>query len=499
MSDLIGDQAIVYDKLNNFISQDTNKIFRLLGSAGTGKTTIITKFILDIINKENNKIYFLASTNKAVKVLKEKTNFLENKNVEFQTIDKFLNCIERINKFGDIYFSPKGIKKIYINKTNFYINDTNDITFLNKVRNDKDIYTNEYKYCPKEFLNFLNKKDIIIIDECSMLNDDKWNLIKYFSNCKIIIIGDYYQLQPISESDNKDSIVFSEEIDNEFNYEMNTIVRTDDSKISKLYQITRSLIDKHLSYADVYNILKNADVNRTGLKEVIIRKIKEYIENDKDFVILSYKNYSVNEFNKIINSVLEDTKIKKYGYFLNTKYIMKNHYNKLLTNNTEFEIVDVIKDGNLYYVNIKTENNEDITITIYEKDEHEKFVSNNMSKINKLNKYYTSKSNIEKNKLKQYALEIIDDDSTILTNYIDVIEGAILKIQQNIRCCICKNEEIFSLGYSLTIHKSQGSDWKNLILNLRDIYDTKPITLETKARLLYVACSRASQDILFYI
>ena len=140
-----------------------------------------------------------------------------------------------------------------------------------------------------------------------------------------------------------------------------------------------------------------------------------------------------------------------------------------------------------------------INITIYEKEEHEKFVSNNISKINKLNKYYTSKSNIEKNKLKEYAIEIIDDDSTILNNYKDVIEGAILKIQQNIRCCICKNEEIFVLGFNLTIHKSQGSSFKNVIVNLRDIYDTKPITLETKARLLYVAVSRASKEVIFYV
>lgn len=499
MTNLIGEQAIVYDKLNYFISQNENKIFRLLGSAGTGKTTVITKFILDNITTKNNKIYFLASTNKAVKVLREKTNFLENNNVEFQTIDKFLNCIERINKFGDIYFCPKGLKKIYINKNWYFINDTNDIKLLNKIIHDTELYLDKFKYCSKDFLNFLNEDDIIIIDECSMLNDDKWNLIKYFSNCKIIIIGDYYQLQPISEFDNKDSIIFNEEINNEFHYEMNTVVRTDDTKLSKLYKITRELINKHLPYSDVYDILKSLDINKTGIKDVLIKKIKYYLENDIDFVVLSYKNFSVNEFNKIINNVLEDTKIKKYGYFLNTKYIMKNHFNKILTNNTEFEIIDVVKDGNLYFINIRTENNEETTITIYEKNEHDKIISNFTSKINILKKYYTTKSIEEKNKIKLYATKIIEDDSSILSNYIDIIEGAILKLQQNIRSCICKNNEIFSLSYSLTINKSQGSSFKNVIVNLRDIYNTKPITLETKARLLYVAVSRAVEDVMFYI
>ncbi len=498
-SALLGDQPIAFEKLNNFINQNNSNVFRLFGSAGTGKTTIIAMFVMDLIKNSNKKVYFLASTNKAVKVLKEKTNYIDNKNIEFLTVDKFLNSIERINEFGQTYFCPKGLKAIYINKTTFYIDDTDDITLLNKIRKDKELFRNPTKYCTKKFLNFIKEDDIIIIDECSMLNDQKWDFIKIFSICKIICTGDKLQLQPI-ENDNvsKDSSVFIEEIDPEFDFEMTQILRTDDSKINKLYQVTRDMIDKHMTYSEVYEVLKNAEINKTGMKDTLIKQIKIYLKNDEDFAILSYKNYAVNIFSKVVYDCLEDIKTKKYGYFLNTKYIMKTHYNKLLTNNTEFEILDVINEGQ-YTLKIKTENNEEVDLIVYEKDEYDKITSKINSNINLLKKYQTSKSFTEKMKLKSLATEIIDNDTSIISLYPNHIEGALIKLKQQLRSCILKNDEIFALAYSITTHKSQGSQFLNVILNLRDIYDTKPITLETKARLLYVATSRATNNIIFYV
>jgi hypothetical protein len=498
---LLGDQPVAFEKLNNFINQDHSNIFRLFGSAGTGKTTIIAMFVMNLIKNSNKKVYFLASTNKAVKVLKEKTNYIDNKNIEFLTVDKFLNSIERINEFGQTYFCPKGLKAIYINKTVFYVDETDDITLLNKIRKDKELFRNPTKYCTKKFLNFIKEDDLIIIDECSMLNDQKWDFIKIFSICKIICTGDQLQLQPIeSNKESRDSSVFTEEIDPEFDFEMTQILRTDDSKINKLYQVTRDLIDKHLTYSEVYQTLKELQINKTGMKEKLIKQIKTYLQNDEDFAILSYKNYAVNIFSKIVFDCLEDIKTKKYGYFLHTKYVMKTHYNRSLTNNTEFEIIDVINEsGNQYILKLKTENNEELDLIIYEKDEYDKITSKISSHIEQLKKYQTTKSFTEKIKLKNLAIEVIDGDTSITSLYPNQIEGALIKLKQQLRSCILKNEEIFSLSYSLTIHKSQGSTKKIIIANLRDIYDTKPITLEMKARLLYVAVSRASDNVIFYI
>ncbi len=122
MEGLLGDQPQAFEKLQHFIEQDTSKIFRLLGVAGVGKSVLITKLVINLLKtkKNTNKIYFLASTNKAVSVLKEKSDYLDNENVQFLTIDKFLNCIERIDEYGNTYFCPKGLRALYINKTNLF-------------------------------------------------------------------------------------------------------------------------------------------------------------------------------------------------------------------------------------------------------------------------------------------------------------------------------------------------------------------------------------------
>ena len=503
MEDLLGDQPQAFEKLQHFIEQENSRVFRLIGVAGSGKTTIITKLVMNLLKtkKNINKIYFLSSTNKAVSVLREKSNYLDNENVQFLTIDKFLNCIERIDEYGNTYFCPKGLRSVYINKTNFYIDDTNDPKVLNTIKKDKDIFRNPNKYCTRNFLNFIKEDDLVIIDECSMLNNQKWKFIKSLCACKIICTGDILQLQPIDkENVNQDCTVFTEEVDDEFDFEMTTILRTDDSKINKLYEVTRDMIDKHLSYSEVYAILKKLDIDKTGMKETLINKIKQYLKENKDFTVLSYKNYSVDEFSKIIYECLDDTKVRKYGYFLNTKYIMKTHYNQSLTNNTGFVILDVIKDSdNEYTLKILSENKEEIDLVVYDKDLHDKKTSTITSNIDTLKKYPFLRSESEKNKLKKFAENIVNNNKSILSSYSNIIEGAMIKLKQDLRSCILKNDEIFSLSYSLTIHKSQGSSFENCIINLRDIYDTKPITLSMKARLLYVALSRSVNEVMFYV
>jgi hypothetical protein len=517
-SRLLGDQPEAYNKLTNFINNtdsvtsanDNNNLFRLIGSAGTGKSTVIALFVLDLINNPDvkiNKIYFLASTNKAVKVLKEKTQYIDNKNIIFQTIDKFLMCIERIDEYGKTHFSPKGLKVITTKNKKFYVSDINNNTGkplslndIKDIKRDKTLVDSPLKYCNTEILNNINYNDLVIIDECSMLNNDKWNLIKQFCKCKIVCMGDKYQLEPIDEyNENNESNVFNEDINPEYDFELKQILRTDNSQIHQIYEVTRNFIDKHPTLSEVCIGLKSCNVNKTGLRDEVIKQIKINLENNTDFIVLSYRNKTVDNYSTIINRCLEDTKVKKFGYFINTKYLMKTHFNHSLTNNTEFEILDVIKENNQYILSIVTEDKMNMELVIFEKIDYEKITSSILADIEVLKKYNTHKSYTIKNQIKNMAEEIIQGDKTLIKNYHDIIEGAIIKLKQNLRTCILKNEENFCLCYSLTIHKSQGSSFDYCIVDLRDIYDTRPTTLQQKAKLLYVASSRCVENILFYI
>jgi hypothetical protein len=521
---LLGDQPQAYNKLYNFINntiEDQSNIFRLIGSAGTGKSTIIALFVLDLIKNtqtsdiQQNKIYFLASTNKAVKVLKEKTDYIDNKNIIFQTIDKFLMCIERIDEYGKTHFSPKGLKVITVKNQKYYVSDINyhtgnplSLNDIKDIKRDKFLSDSPLKYCKTDILNNINYNDLVIIDECSMLNNDKWNLIKHFCKCKIICMGDKYQLEPINDrsyatasamAESNESNVFDEDIPPQNDFELKQILRTDNSQIHKIYEVTRNFIDKHPTLSEVCIGLKECNVNKTGLKDEVIKHIKNYLETNKEFIVLSYRNKTVDNYSSIINKCLEDTKVKKYGYFINTKYLMKSHYNRTLTNNTEFEILDVIKENNQYIIDLLTEDRINMKLVVFEKVEYDKITSSILGDIDVLKKYNTQKSYSIKNQIKKFAEEVVQDDKTLIKNYPDIVEGAIIKKKQDLRMCILKNEENFCLCYSLTIHKSQGSSFDYCIVDLRDIYDTRPTTLQQKAKLLYVASSRCVENILFYM
>ena len=128
------EQKNVYNNLLKFLQSDESEVL-LIGYAGTGKTTLITKFINDIINnKLVKRIALAAPTHKAVGIIKNKLygNIYDKnlmKYVEILTIHRLLNYQNYIDNNGNSYFAKS---LVYTNW---------------------DIY------------------NLIVIDECSMLNN----------------------------------------------------------------------------------------------------------------------------------------------------------------------------------------------------------------------------------------------------------------------------------------------------------------------------------------
>ena len=116
MIQLNDDQLNAYNLLYEFLKIKKDKVFVLTGSAGTGKTTLITE-----IMKHNNifkkKIVLSATTNKAVSVI-QKMFQSSPKNVHFSTIHKLMQIKRKINMDGsesyiiNIDESPNQKKKI---------------------------------------------------------------------------------------------------------------------------------------------------------------------------------------------------------------------------------------------------------------------------------------------------------------------------------------------------------------------------------------------------
>ena len=76
---LTKEQEKIYDSMLEFVKSDKLKELLLIGYAGTGKTTLVAKFINDLIKtKSCIKIVMAAPTHKAVNIAKSKLFLASN-------------------------------------------------------------------------------------------------------------------------------------------------------------------------------------------------------------------------------------------------------------------------------------------------------------------------------------------------------------------------------------------------------------------------------------
>ena len=160
------DQLNAKNKIIKFLESKNEKMFLLKGSAGTGKSTLITN-ILSMEKFKKLKISLCATTHKAVSVLKKME--LDNKDINYITIHKLLKIKRKIDNDGIQSF------KTNIDEENYNIKDKSESI---------------YYY------------DIIVVDECSMIEKELLNTIFKIQDKihgKIIFIGDICQLPPVNE------------------------------------------------------------------------------------------------------------------------------------------------------------------------------------------------------------------------------------------------------------------------------------------------------------
>jgi ATP-dependent exoDNAse (exonuclease V) alpha subunit len=564
------EQNNVYNNLLNFLRSDESEVL-LIGYAGTGKTTLITKFINDIINnKLVKRIAIAAPTHKAVGIIKNKLygNIYEKENskilmkyVEVLTIHRLLNYQNYIDNNGNTYFA-KGLV------------DTN-----------WDIY------------------NLIVIDECSMLNNQIINDIilelerNYEENknnkLKVIYLGDPAQLPPVNQ---KISKIFTRDITK---YYLEKIIRTNNNNIMDLSNQHRKWIlsgnDDDMPNLELYNsnTIKIHDNTSVWLNNFINN-------NNKNNIILSWTNKKCNLYNDYIRkSIFKKENLSKYE--LGEILIFQDYYrvkigdNKDINNyinfytseqvklydinmkKTKFDNLKVKKTSNILPENI---NNiytdyveklnkiiDDNPIKIYElqvrkinSDENIYFDNfNNLKKKIEIN-IYKSKSkilteydkmniinNIDKNinymnnLVYKYNESLINDDlineniaiSTIheddIIKYNELIEIGnikLLKLKEKLYSKINKIKNIdniekcnlFSIiekkmntlwkewqnkiidsiaqlnyGYCITVHKSQGSTFSNVYIDIADIFENK--SKDEVLKCLYTAITRTSDSL----
>ena len=225
--------------INSFIFEDDNKIDQiknifkysnlvfLQGGPGTGKTTLIIKLIIELLEIDKFlNIGLSAPTGKATARLKEALN--DKKNISFS---KFLDQIE----FQTLH--------------RWILNSQNKSLKL--------------KFKLKEL-------DIFIIDEMSMVNIDLIESVLSLlaKDCKIILVGDKNQLSPVNNCSIWNYL---------FEYCGNSLIKSCVVNLNKTYRNNGDI-------ALIGNLIFNKDYS------LLNQKIKEFEKDNKSNVVTIKKN-----------------------------------------------------------------------------------------------------------------------------------------------------------------------------------------------------------------
>lgn len=464
-------QQVAYDKIMTFltciiekrsITTDyinlPNKFFLLDGAGGCGKTFIIKKLISNL-NNSPIKHRLLAPTHKACNILRSSGI----KHVE--TIAKFLGYNQEVQEDGTKKTVYKFIKEIY-----------------------KDI-------------------DILIIDECSMISKIQVKMLLE-TNKPIIFVGDDAQLNPISEEKSEIYLLNFED-----KHTLDKNMRSRNQELSDyIFDVRASSlnnkIDKHL--LDNHRKIKNEDE--------FINKIKDSFLKESDTVVLAWTNKAVNKYCDTIRSLLfkKEVSEKLEKYYAGEKLSVKEYFVYQTNGAKKFYTNDIIEikkveitEVKVFYPRCMCEDSERIG-----KKCDQCFTKNHKDpyKIIKFYKlyfeddiYFFSPYDETNEKELNSVLLCFKDRCKELSNSIK-LETDSKKIQclkeRAIRewkayyWMVIKYDAPLNYTYSMTVHKAQGSGYKNVFVHLSNIYLNRD--LPERCKMIYTAFSRASEELSFY-
>lgn len=451
------DQSKAYDDLSNWIKSNYDKKDykrALIGPAGTGKTFLI-KAIINNCNLSYSRIGLAAPTHKAVRVLR---NSISGTPCACNTLQSDLGL--RLN----------------MNSDNF---DVNNPPFDPKGR----IKVGEYS--------------LYIVDEASMISRSYMELLERIclqSEVKLIVMGDDSQLAPVNES-------YSSAFRNIRSNNLKQIVRQDeDNPVKKLLDMLRmdikmktfnflNYISTHKYETDEGNTKGFYVCNTEEFNRAVIMNFndEEFTKNIDLCRIVAFTNKQVTIWNSFVrNSIVKDSHksvITKHDLILSYVTIVDDFLSPIITNCEEYVVKDIVN-----YIHPKYElKGFMITFTAIHGGSNTKplFVVDHTD-INTITKYVA------------ITRKLIEDGrrygSSSWKHYYEFKNEVLL-----ITNILNSNQQIMysrdlDYGFAITTHKSQGSTFENVLVDVNDIvYDSngKPYAdAQEINRRLYVACSR---------
>lgn len=416
------------------------------GYAGTGKTTIM-KIFIEYLESIRKPYCLCAPTHKAKIVLEEATKR------STITLHKLLSLTPNIE-----------ILEL----------DLNSLQFITKGK-----------------ANGIPSNGIVICDEASMINDGLFDLLNERCkeiNSKIIFLGDIAQLSPIKEDTSK---VFSVKNCST----LTKIYRQADDNIilNTLITLRNSAITKFENAESKEGSIICADIN--NFVRCAIDKYKVAIENADilETKILAYTNKRVFNFNTALHRYLFSEDLPYYkGEFL-TGYENIDTGNSTFYNSMDYVITETpIKVDlsipefgtlpswqlSLYDRVTKEVNMTNILCPDIEDSQLDKLAST--IEYYRLNAIQCRNRNVAR-KYWRYYYEILNSFTSPKDLYFN---------DRLVR------KKSFDYGYACTVHKSQGSTYNNVFVDIHNF--KKCVDPKERRQLQYVALSRTKHDIIIF-
>lgn len=467
------DQEIAVDGLIEFINSEwspTNYINALCGAGGVGKT-FVTNYVINACKFSNSVIFCAAPTHKACRVL---SNAIGGKKV---------NTIQSLFGF-----------RLDVNIDNF---DPNNPAF-NPIGKNKMI---------REGMCLAR---LLIIDEASMLNSKLVNWIAKFARdheIKVLFIGDSSQLAPVKEKKSQAFLIASK------TYYLREVVRQGaNNPISKLLELLREDIDNTHSWKFLeYINLHKHESNEMGAGFTVCSKSEfinivtnsfsdeEYTKNIDLYRIIAYTNVRVTAWNNFIRRLIiknsDKSILTRHDLLMSYTTIVNDFMETIINNSEEYVIKDIIDSVEPTYsfkgflVRFQAIHGGEISTPLFIIDHTDNYTCQmyykQLTDLINAAKSAEGKSN-RASKWKAYFE--FKKKYLVATNILNPTTGAIMF------------ERDIDYGFAITSHKSQGSTYNTVFVDVNDmIYDKngKPYTDRGELlRRLYVACSRASHELI---
>lgn len=462
ISNFTKDQAKAYEGLLEFINSsydEQNFKVALTGAAGTGKTYLVKALLLNS-KKSFSVVGLAAPTHKAVRVL---GNSIGLKGININTLqsDLGLRLNFDVEKFdiNNPPFDPKGKIKI-------------------------------------------GNYQIYIVDEASMINRGLCMFLEKTcksNKTKLIYIGDESQLSPVGER-------YSSAFKGLPVFRLFEIVRQgEDNPISYLLNLLRYDVE-HKTYNFLNYIVKNPSkfnsdytkgyqvCNTEMFNQFVYNNFNdEELTRNVDYTkVIGYTNKCVTYWNKIIrSSIIEDANksiLGKNDLIISYVTLVNNFNECIIKNSEEYIINDIVNYVHPQYelkgfmVKFTAIHGGTVTKPLFIVDHSDKFTI--------LKYVQISKSLIEQAKAAKKTYR-----SQSWKNYYEFKESCLLLtniINQN---KVIEFSRDIDYGFALTSHKSQGSTFDTVLVDVNDIVYDKNGNVYTDCedvnRRLYVACSRA--------